>query len=233
VLSPQAATNTVGTEHCVTAGVTDEAGEPVTGVTVVFDVSGASTEHDTETTDSSGEATFCYTGPQLPGEDVIHAFADTDGDGTQDAPPPLGNEPGDEAMKTWAPPASTPGCEVKITQGGRITTIEGDDATFGGNASVDAAGVATGQEEYQDHGPVSELDLHSLEIASVVCSEDGKEASIFGSGSVDGSGELAFRIRVRDEAEPGAGADVYGILIANGYASGDQTLAGGNVQIHR
>jgi hypothetical protein len=122
---------------------------------------------------------------------------------------------------------------VKITQGGRIVTAEGDDATFGGNASVDAAGAASGQEEYQDHGPASELDFHSLDIASVVCSEDSKEASIFGDGSVDGSGSFAFRIRVRDEAEPGAGADVYGILLANGYASGDRTLVGGNVQIHR
>jgi hypothetical protein len=232
-LTPKQATNTVGTEHCVTATVTDEAGQPVTGVTVVFDVSGASTEHDTATTDSSGEATFCYTGPPLPGEDVIRAFADTNADGTQGAPPPAGNEPADEATKTWIPPASTPGCDVKITQGGRIVTAEGDDATFGGNASVDAAGTATGQEEYQDHGPASELDFHSLAITSVVCSQDGKEASIFGEGSVDGTGEFAFRIRVRDEAEPGAGFDLYGILIANGYASGDQTLVGGNIQIHR
>jgi hypothetical protein len=233
VLTPAQATNTVGTEHCVTATVTDEAGQPVAGVAVVFDVSGASTEHDTVTTDSSGEATFCYTGPPLPGEDVIRAFADTNGNGTQGAEPPLGDEPADEATKTWVPPTSPPGCEVKITQGGRIVTAEADDATFGGNASVDAAGAASGQEEYQDHGPASELDFHSLGIASVVCSDDSKEASIFGDGSVDGSGSFAFRIRVRDEAEPGAGADVYGILLANGYASGDRTLVGGNVQIHR
>ena len=231
-LTPATAVNRVGTEHCVTAHVTDEAGQPVVGVTVVFDVSGVSDEHGTATTDSSGEATFCYVGPELPGEDVIRAFADTNGDGMQGAPPPAGNEPGDEATKTWTPPASTTGCEVKITQGGRITTLEGDDATFGGNASVGAAGTASGQEEYQDHGPASALDFHSLEIVSVVCSDDGKEASIFGDGTVDGSGRFAFRIRVRDEAEPGAGSDVYGILIANGYASGDRTLAGGNVQIH-
>jgi hypothetical protein len=232
-LTPAQAMNTVGTEHCVTATVTDEAGQPVAHVTVVFDVSGASDEDAARTTDSSGEATFCYTGPELPGEDVIRAFADTNEDGTQGAPPPAGNEPADEATKTWIPPASTPGCEVKITQGGRIVTAGGDDATFGGNASVDAAGTASGQEEYQDHGPAAELDFHSLEIASVICSEDGKEASIFGDGTVDGSGDFGFRIRVRDEAEPGAGADVYGILIANGYASGDRTLVGGNVQIHR
>jgi hypothetical protein len=131
------------------------------------------------------------------------------------------------------PPASTPGCEVKITEGGHITALDGDRATFGGNASVDLSGSARGEEEYQDHGPAQPLDFHSTRIISVVCSDDGKEAEIFGEGNVDGSGPFVFRIRVRDEAEPGAGADVYGILIGNGYASGDQTLEGGNVQIHR
>jgi hypothetical protein len=131
------------------------------------------------------------------------------------------------------PPASTPGCEVTITEGGHITALNGDRATFGGNASVDLSGSARGEEEYQDHGPARPLDFHSTKILSLVCSDDGKEAEIFGEGNVDGSGPFVFRIRVRDEAEPGAGADVYGILIGNGYASGDQTLEGGNVQIHR
>lgn len=49
----------------------------------------------------------------------------------------------------------------------------------------------------------------------------------------DGAGSFFFQIHVRDEAEPGAGADVYAILIGNGYASGDQTLEAGNVQIHK
>jgi hypothetical protein len=233
VLSPKEAVNEVGTEHCVTATVTDENGRPLSGVSVVFDVAGASDEHASTTTDGSGEATFCYTGPPLPGDDVIRALADTNGDGQQGVPPPLGDEPADAATKTWALPASTPGCEVTITQGGRITGANGDRATFGGNASVDGAGVAAGQEEYQDHGPSFALDFHSLAVESVVCSDDGGEAQIFGEGTVDGNGSFAFRIRVRDEAEPGTGADVYGIVIGNGYASGDRTLEGGNVQIHR
>jgi hypothetical protein len=32
--------------------------------------------------------------------------------------------------------------------------------------------------------------------------------------------------------EGGTAVDVYGIVVANGYASGDQPLQGGNVQIH-
>jgi hypothetical protein len=233
VLSPKQASNQVGTQHCVTATVTDSNSQPVAGVAVVFDVQGASNTGGTNTTNNGGQATFCYTGPQLPGADVIRAFADTNGNGMQDALPPAGNEPADEATKTWRPPAPTPGCEAKITQGGRITAQNGDRATFGGNASVDLTGSAAGQEEYEDHGPARPLNFHSTEIISVVCSTDGKEAQIFGDGTVDGSGSFSFRIRVRDQAEPGAGADIYGILISNGYASGDQTLEGGNVQIKR
>jgi hypothetical protein len=141
--------------------------------------------------------------------------------------------PGDalEDVALGVPGASTPGCEVRITEGGRITASNGDRATFGGNARVDSAGVATGQEEYQDHGPATPLNFHSTEIMSLVCSEDEQEAQIFGQGTVDGLGPFSFRIRVRDQGEPGAGADIYGIVIGNGYASGDQTLEGGNVQI--
>jgi len=233
VLSPQTAANEVGTEHCVIATVADGTGQPVSGVTVVFTAQGASDEHGAAATSNAGEASFCYLGPELPGEDVIRAFADANGNGTQDAPPPAGNEPADQATKTWVPPASTPGCEVRITQGGRITAVNGDRATFGGNAKVVANGAASGQEDYQDHGPVLALNFHSIEISAVVCGSDAREAQIFGDGTVDGDGSFAFRIHVRDEAEPGAGADVYGIVIANGYASGDQVLAGGNIQIHR
>jgi hypothetical protein len=122
---------------------------------------------------------------------------------------------------------------VKITNGGRITAANGDTATFGGNARAIASGAAQGEEEYQDHGPAQPLSLQSIELAAVTCSEDRTEAEIFGQGEVDGAGSFFFRIRVRDAGEPGAGADVYGILIGNGYASGDQTLEGGNVQINQ
>jgi hypothetical protein len=239
-LSPQEGVNDVGTQHCVTATVRDVSGQPVQAVTVVFDVEGASEldqdpadEDGASTTNSQGEATFCYTGPDLPGKDIIRAFADTDHNGVQGTPPPLGNEPSDAADKVWVSPTSTPGCEVKITNGGRITTAAGDMATFGGNARGLANGSAQGEEEYQDHGPAQALSLHSSELAAVTCSEDGTEAEIFGQGELDGAGSFFFRIRVREAGEPGVGADVYGILISNGYASGDQTLEGGNVQINQ
>jgi hypothetical protein len=239
-LQPDEAINEVGTQHCVTATVTDQSGQPVPGIKVVFDVEGASEvdqnpadEDGTATTNSQGVAKFCYTGPDLPGKDVIRAFADTNNNGVQDAPPPLGNEPFDVADKAWVLPVSTPGCEVKITYGGRITAANTDKATFGGNAKVDADGNESGQEEYQDHGPVQALNFHSINVLTIVCSQSGTHAEIYGQGTVDGGGSFFYRIRVDDLGEPGKGVDRYGILIGNGYDSGDQTLEGGNVQIHK
>lgn len=49
---------------------------------------------------------------------------------------------------------STPGCEIKINDGGWIIALNTDTATFGGNAKVALDGTSTGQQEYQDHGPV-------------------------------------------------------------------------------
>src|SRR3712207_8960078 len=35
-------------------------------------------EDGSDTTDENGNADFCYTGPDLPGADTIHAYADND-----------------------------------------------------------------------------------------------------------------------------------------------------------
>jgi hypothetical protein len=224
-LEPKADTNEVGTRHCVTATVRDASGNPVPDVTVRFTVTGSVNTSGSNTTDSDGRAQFCYTGPDFPGADTIRAFADTDEDNSQDP-----GEPSDTATKAWVLPPSTPGCEVIITEGGRITANNGDRATFGGNAKLSEDGVPTGQEEYTDHGPAQPLKVKSTRILAVTCSEDRREATIFGEATVDGSGSHLFRIRVTDNGEPGTN-DIYGILLSTGYASGDKQLEGGNVQI--
>jgi protocatechuate 3,4-dioxygenase beta subunit len=236
-LSPKTATNPVDTQHCVTATVKDAFGNPVPGVTVNFNVEGASeidtspTDEDGEvTTDANGVARFCYTGPDLPGADTIHAFADTNDNNVQDA-----GEPSDDATKTWVLPVSTPLCEVKITNGGWIITANGDRANFGGNAKADGAGNASGNEEYQDKGPLTPLNAHG-NVLAVIC-VSATEATIYGKTTVDGSGDYFYRIRVQDNGEGGMALarDKYGILIGNSappYYSGEQDLKGGNVQIH-
>ena len=228
VVDPPTAVNTVDSKHCVTATVRDAFGNPVSDVVVRFRVTGSVNTFGSATTNAAGQATFCYTGPPLPGSDVITAFADTDRDGMQDVGEPIGG-----ATKTWVLPVTTPLCEIKITNGGWIIAANGDRATFGGNAKASESGDTQGQEEYQDHGPVQPMNVHSINVLAIVCDGVGEEASIYGQATIDGSGSFFYRIKVRDRGEPGAGMDTYWMLLQTGYTSGDQVLRGGNVQIHR
>ena len=221
-LAPQSATNTIGSQHCVTATVRAASGSPSSGVAVVFDVSGSNTAHGTRTTDANGQAQFCYTGIAA-GNDSISAFADSNDNGTQDA-----GEPSDTASKTWVAPPTN--CEAQITQGGQITTDHGDIANFGGNASG-LAGIASGQEQYLDHGPAEPLDVHSISVVSITCNPGRTTASIFGQATVNGAGSVGYEIDVEDKGEPGTD-DTYRIRLSNGYDSGTHKLDGGNVQIH-
>jgi Bacterial Ig-like domain (group 1) len=215
----------------VTATVTDAFGNPVPGVTVRFSVptavaTFASPSSGSDVTDASGEATFCYSA-SLPGVDAIHAFADTNNDGGQDPGEPFG-----DATKTWTVPPSTELCEVKITEGGWMVANNGDRASFGGNAKVDADGNVQGQQEYQDHGPAQPRNAHSIELLATTCSDDLTSATIFGTATINGSGEYVFRIDVIDMGQPGT-SDSYGIMLSDGYASGQKQLQGGNVTIHK
>ncbi len=133
----------------------------------------------------------------------------------------------------WILPPNTAFCEVKITEGGWIIAVNGDRASFGGNAKVTDDGTSVqGQEQYQDHGPAQPRNVHSIELLATTCSENLTMATIFGTATIDGSGEFIFRIDVSDQGEPG-GNDTYGIMLSDGYASGQRQLRGGNVQIHK
>ena len=223
VLTPDTDTNTVDDQHCVTATVRDQFGNATPGITVRFGVTGSVTAGGSRTTSSAGEAVFCYTGPGLPGADVITAYADADNDNVNDAAPA---DPEDTAAKAWVIPVNMEGC--KVTYGGRITAANGDKATFGGNANGKGP---KGNENYQDHGPAAALHVKSIVIQSVVCNAARTQAGVFGRASVNGSGSFDFRIDLEDLGEPGSG-DTYRIRLSNGYDSGVQTLEGGNVQIH-
>jgi Big-like domain-containing protein len=228
-LNPPADSNTVGTQHCVTATVTDAFGNPTPNVIVRFTVTGSVNTTGQSTTNSGGMATFCYFGPPLPGADAIHAYADFNNNGVQDPSP---NEPFGNATKAWVLPPSTAFCEVKITQGGWIIAANGDRANFGGNARVEADDTVKGEENYQDQGPAQPRHVKSIELTAMTCSDDLTEGTIFGRATVDGAGDFVFRIDVTDQGEPGRD-DTYGITMSDGYVSGQQRLQGGNVQIHK
>ncbi|QDO89906.1 hypothetical protein FNH13_17540 [Ornithinimicrobium ciconiae] len=69
-LEPNTGTAPVGTEHTVTATLTDDAGDPVADTSVEFAVSGTHSTTGSATTDASGQATFSYTGTSA-GSDTI------------------------------------------------------------------------------------------------------------------------------------------------------------------
>jgi hypothetical protein len=75
VLGPTDATNPVGTQHTVTAKVTDGTGQPVSGIVVSFEVLSGPNDGKTgtDTTDANGEATFTYTDDGGAGTDQIQA----------------------------------------------------------------------------------------------------------------------------------------------------------------
>lgn len=221
-LEPAAATNVVDDQHCVTATSKDEFGNPTPGVTVPFSVTPTtfrSPSSGSAVTDANGQAEFCYTSA-MPGTDTIHAYADTDDSGTQDA-----DEPGADAGKTWTLPASTPGC--KVTDGGWITAANGDQANFGGNAHA----PDKGQQEYQDHGPTTPMNVKSINVQAVTCSADKTASSVFGQAKINGAGTYDYRIDLRDLSAPST--DTYRIRLSNGYDSLEQPLSGGNVVIHK
>jgi hypothetical protein len=224
-LNPKTAANPVDSQHCVIATVKDALGNPVPGITVRFSVTGSVNTSGSATTDANGEAKFCYNGPPLPGADTIRAYADTNKNGVQDP-----GEPGDVATKTWVLPVTTPGCEIKITNGGWFIADNRDQASFGGNAKADEDSNVTGNEEYQDHGPADPFNLHG-NVLVIVCGTDGKSATIFGEATIDGAGSHIYRIDVIDNGEPGKN-DHYRMRVDT-YDSGDHTLKGGNIQVHK
>ena len=228
-LSPATSTNPVDTKHTVTATVRNTAGNPVSGQTVLFTVTGAVNTTGSCTTDTFGTCSFTYTGPALPGADAITACVDTDKDGRPCDAMDFACTP---ATKAWTVPLSTAFCTVDITYGGWITARNGDRANFGGNASADEAGNPSGQEEYQDNGPVAPLNVHSISVLAVTCTTMPPPAtgSIFGQATIDGSGSHVYRIDLQDG---GAGVGKYEIRLDTGYDSGNETLKGGKVTIHK
>ena len=98
---------------------------------------------------------------------------------------------------------STPNCELKINDGGSIIALNGDVATFGGNAKVSSAGIATGHQEYQDHGPLQPITVNTIDVTAVTCSNDRTQASLFGHATVDGAGSFEVRNRLARQRRAG------------------------------
>ncbi len=218
-LTPETATNPLGMEHCMTATARDATGDPTPDITVRFMVSGSVETSGSDTTDANGQASFCYQGPNLPGEDQIVAFADTDAD----ANPDPGEPSAGGATKTWVAPESTPDCST--SDRGRITTESGSRAFFKGRSDTSPTGQPSGSETYNDRGQ-ERIDVRSISIDALICS--GRDATIHGRADVNGD-EQGFRIELHDGGNHRR--DTYRIVLSSGYDSGARTLRSGNIKV--
>jgi hypothetical protein len=218
VLTPPTAINTVGSTHTVTATVTTAMpGQPVPGFTVYFTVAGAVTTTGSCTTDANGQCTFTYTGPDLPGADLITGCADANRDSDVDPGEPCG-----EATKIWILPVTTPG---QVTGGGWIAEDPlGIRVSFGFNAQAGDDGPK-GNCNVIDHPTKTHIKCVSVDVLVVA----GTHATFFGEATVDGV-ETDYRIDVDDLGEPGT-LDTFKIQTDSGYVAGG-VLDGGNIQIH-
>ncbi len=115
-LSPKEAFNQAGTQHCVTANVTDQNNQPLEGVRVDFNVTGANQTAGFNNTGADGNAQFCYTGLR-GGDDTITASV---------------GEIFDTATKHWviensAPTAIPPDTVTTPEDTPKIITLKGSD----------------------------------------------------------------------------------------------------------
>lgn len=217
-LTPPDAVSNVGTTHTVTATVDDAAGVPVQGAIVRFSVQGSVTTSGTCTTAASGQCSFTYQGPQLPGADVITGCADSNSNGTIDP-----GEPCATATKAWLLPTTTPG---QVTGGGQTANnTNTDQIAFGFTAKSDAKGTK-GECNLVD--PSTHTKFKCLDVTTLV--ESGTHATFFGNGTVDGVA-TTYRIDVDDNGEPGRGSDIFKIQTASGYTVGG-IITSGNIQVN-
>jgi hypothetical protein len=217
-LSPADAVNTVGTSHTVTAAATS-GGQPVSGSSIVFNVSGSTTTSGTCTTDTNGQCSFTYQGPQLPGADVIAGCADNNHNGTADAGEPCGT-----ATKAWTLPTSTAG---QTTGGGQIwNASHTDKIAFGFTAKSTSTGV---KGECSVVDPSTNTKVKCTDATALV--QSTTHATFFGNATVNGVA-TTYRIDVDDLGEPGAGRDTFTIQTTIGYTAGG-VLANGNIQVHQ
>jgi hypothetical protein len=81
LLSPSSATNPINTSHTLTATVQDQAGHPVSGVTVTFTVTSGPNAGVTGTgvTGADGKATFSYSSSVAGTDHIVASFHDATG----------------------------------------------------------------------------------------------------------------------------------------------------------
>jgi len=79
-LTPEYTTENINNEHCVTATVTDEYGNPLEGIRVDFFITGVNVISDFDFTDANGEVTFCYDGTVVGLDNILAVVGSSEDD---------------------------------------------------------------------------------------------------------------------------------------------------------
>ena len=231
-LEPESDENPVGSEHTVTATLTDGLGSPVPGEPILFSVSGVHMASGSDVTDASGEAEFSYTGTNL-GSDTITACHDANGSAVCDT-----GEATDTATKEWVvgPPANLelePATDANVVDSEHCVTATVTDAfdnptpgitiRFQVTGSVSTSGSAVtdanGQAEFCYVGPA----LPGADVITAYADTDGDAVQ-----DADEPGDTATKQWVLPVSTEGCKVSYGGRIAA---ANGDKATFGGNAQV--
>ncbi len=123
-----------------------------------------------------------------------------------------------------------------ITGGGFVFNDSGGRVNFGAHGGC-KHGAFWGHVNVLDHSYTPPAHLRSTNITGYLMDPAFPNArDICGEGVVDGgagSFPVTFRVRMEDNAEPGAGIDKFGVRLSNGYDLSTRVLHGGNIQLHK
>ncbi|MBI4743576.1 MAG: Ig-like domain-containing protein [Actinobacteria bacterium] len=209
ILTPKTATNPLWSTHTLEALVKDQNGNPMKDVTVTFTVTGSNPQTGTAVTNSSGIATWSYTGESL-GTDTIVASAD----------PAISNS----VTKEW----------ILVNTPGRIVAWGGYNNTSFFNFNILSNGkYPVGTFYYSDRK--INLNLWSNQITGLMISSDKKKAVFTGKVKIGGVDGYRFEVYVNDNGNPGTNdkfrIKIYDPSNALVYTS-NGTLFTGNIQIY-
>ncbi len=183
----------VNTEVTLTGTLTDTNGDPISGVTVYFDATGANTFSDSAVTDDKGVATVTYTGT-AEGADGVQAYADLNSNATEDSGEPSGSTTVNwgGALALALAPASQ---NVQVGDSADVTvTLSDSKSDVSGvtvNIAVSGANTATDSVTTDDNGDAT----FSYAGAKTGADTINAYADLNGNGS-------------QDEGEPSATATV-------------------------
>jgi virginiamycin B lyase len=208
-LMPNTGNGVVGGTASFTATATDTSNQPVSGITVRYTVSGSVTTSGSCVTDNTGTCTISYTGPQLPGADLIDAYADNNTNDTLDQ-----GEPTTNASMSWDLPlnATTSG---SVHGHGRFTASSGDKFNVGFHA-INQNGNVSGACNIVDQTTNMVYDCTDATI--LIENVTTGQATIFGSITIDGEAST-YRIDAADNSATDS-PDTFNFVTQNGYNVG-------------